>query len=183
MSFRFLFYIFCSFFSFFFLFFKSAPPFTEHTFFLFFCSGPSSFFSESRRLCEKEIFYSCQFCCFKTNANFKKKKEKKNKSLLLFPRSLLEHRWTSLMISGYCLVLVPYLSSTFPKHGLYIHEYIDIHSPRESRTQCADAVAGVCSSLMLQPAAVSRRETLHSAPVAHCIFLMGLFQISVKLLQ
>lgn len=39
----------------------------------------------------------------------KKKKEKKEKPVPLFSRSLLEQWWTSQMISGYCLVLVPYL--------------------------------------------------------------------------
>lgn len=130
----------------------------------FFSALAPSSFSKSRHLCEKEIFYSCQFCCFKTNANLKKKPAP-------FPRSLLEHLWTLLIISGYCLVLVPYLSSTFPKHGLYIHEYKDIHSP-------VKAGCSVCcsSSVMLQPAGISSQETLYSAPVVHCIFLMGLFR-------
>lgn len=61
----------------FFFFFLNLHLHSQNT--LSFCfSAPALHlcFSESRRLCEKEIFYSCQFCCFKTNANFKKKKEK-----------------------------------------------------------------------------------------------------------
>lgn len=70
-----------------------------------------------------------QFCCFKTNVSLERKPAR-------VPHSLLEQRWTLVMISGYCLVLVPYLSSTFPKHGLYII-YVVEHSPhRERWTQC-----------------------------------------------
>lgn len=85
------------------------------------------------------------------------------------------------MISGYCLVLVPYFSSTFPKHGLYIHEYIDIHSPVRAgrsvrcswRVQFFDAAASW---------RLKSRDSVFS-PSSPLYFPNGTFQISVKLLQ
>lgn len=76
------------------------------------------------------------------------------------------------MISGYCLVLVPYPSFTFPKHGPHIREHIDSHSPvrAECSSRCSrcaqvfDAAASWCLQL----------RNCILPMVAHCIFLMGL---------
>lgn len=43
-----------------------------------------------------------------------------------------------------CLVLVPYLSFTFPKHGLHIREYTDTHSPEAAARIHDDAAASQC---------------------------------------
>lgn len=133
---------------------------------------PFIFFWKHRHLCENQRSDSCQFCCFRTNTNFEKKKRKK-RPVPFFFRSLLEQWWTSQMISGYCLVLVPYLSSTFPKHGLYIHDYSDVHSPQKAGRSAA------WREHFFDAAASSSQQTVLSP----LYFPNGTFLISVKLLQ
>lgn len=140
-------------------------------FLLFFCTSihrthfsfslplPALHLFECRHLCE--IFIPVSFVVLEQTPTFSKEPAP------FSSRSLLEHWWTSQMISGYCLVLVPYLSPTFPKHGLYIHEYIDVHSPERAGRSVA-----WCERIF--DAGVSSQQTLYSASVAICIFLTGL---------
>lgn len=69
----------------------------------------------------------------------KRKKQQQHQSLLPF-FSLMT--WTVVDFdNNLCLVSVPYLSFTFPKHGRHIREYTDTHS---SRGGCDDAAASRC---------------------------------------
>lgn len=69
-----------------------------------------------------------------------------------------------------CLVLVPYLSFAFPKHGLHIREYTDTHSPEATARIHDDAAASQCL-----------RSASCIPPVA-AFSTNGLLQISVKML-
>lgn len=91
----------------------------------------------------------------------KRKKQQQHQSLLPF-FSLMT--WTVVDFdNNLCLVSVPYLSFTFPKHGRHIREYTDTHSSRGGCTHPRRC----CS----QP--VSPVHEMHP-------LLMGLLQISVK---
>lgn len=139
---------------------SSAPPFREHVFFSVLLWPFIFFFLNAVVSVKTRDLILVSFVVLEQTPTLKRKK----RSLFPFSRSLLEQWWTSQMISGYCLVLVPYLSSTFPKHGLYIHDYPNIHSPQRAGRSAA------CCEHFFDAAARSSQQTLHV-----CIFLMGLF--------
>lgn len=146
------------------LFFFSCP--IHANYFLFplppllciFCGKSGHLFQKKKKYKK----YPCQSCCFRTNASFKEKKKKQQQHQSLLPFFLLM-TWTVVDFdNNLCLVLVPYLSSTFPKHGQHIREYADTHSPEAAARICDDAAASRClrsTSCILPMAASSTNGT------------------------
>lgn len=103
---------------------------------------PCVFCWKIRHLFKKKKYkkYPCQFCCFRTNASLKTRNNIKACSCF----SLLM-TWTVVDFdNNLCLVLVPYISFTFPKHGLHTREYTDAHSPEAAARIHDDAAATRC---------------------------------------
>ena len=145
-------------------FFKSAPPFTEHTFFfLFFCSGPSSFFQEAGVSVKRRYFILVSFVVLKQTPTLGKKKKKSKKQQKPAPFSSLI-TWTLVDLADDLWVL-PCLGAISIVHipqAWRIHPWIYRHTfpPWE-----LDAVCGRCGRCVRLPdaAASCRLQTRNSA--------------------
>lgn len=154
----FLFDIFCSFFL--------LHLHSENTFFFFSTALALHHFSKRRHLCENQRFDSCQFCCFRTNANLKK-------ACFLFLAHYLNNggplRWALVTALSWCHIYRPH-SPSMAYISMIIQTYIPLR-------ELDAAQPGVSTSLMLQPAPST------NSVLSPLYFPNGTFLISVKLLQ
>lgn len=154
------------------VFFSPPAPFTRVIFFFFRLHSSVSSVEKAGTFLETEKC-SCQFCCFRTNASLKTTTTTTSKPAPFY----LLMTWTVVDFNNNlwwlpCLGAIPVIHIPQAWPILYIHEYIDAHSPPRQPH---------ASTMRLHPASISSPQTA-SSPWLYSL-LMGLLQISVKLLE